>query len=273
MAHDGKPWRVGVRGRLDAFGNPSDAPMSDADAKASALAPFKHGTNAVPMADRPRAALVIGYPPADAPMLRYALEARGLRVDEFDKRWLPVDQFKSYRVVAFVGDLARAKMEPNHVSAAEAPLLKQWLNDGGILLLARGTASQVFAGDDAAPLFSEITGIPRDSTRLSRVPFQPAWQTPGHEWIKHLSQAPPPPWASRNATPLRLARGESVIGDAQGRSLLARIPFGTGQVLHIGWTIADSLPAGRKPSTVEQEATYEAQYAIVAKMLETTLKP
>ena len=95
----------------------------------------------------------------------------------------------------------------------------------------------------------------------------------GHEWIRHLSQAPPPSWASRNATPLRLARGESVIGDAQGRSLLARIPFGKGQVLHLGWAIADSLPAGRKPSTVEQETVYEAQYAILAKMLESTLKP
>src|SRR5262249_47673063 len=66
-----------------------------------------------------------------------------------------------------------------------------------------------------------------------------------------------------NAVPLPTANGECVIGGPAGPALLYRLPVGKGQLVYVGWEIAASLPDGRKPSTPEQEQTFEEQVRIL----------
>jgi hypothetical protein len=82
--------------------------------------------------------------------------------------------------------------------------------------------------------------------------------------LKHLTAEPKPAWfQGKSASPIRASRGESLIGSPAGSSVLYRVPVGKGQLIYVGWTIANSLPHGRKPSTVEEERGFEEQVQIL----------
>lgn len=260
-------WPIGVRGRLDVFGRARDDRSAPGDHAAS-LADFRHP--AVPPPAR-RAAIVAGYPAFDAPLAQFALEKAGYRVDRFEKVWLPVSDYPRYEVVVVTGDLPRAKMEPNRFSAADLDALRPWLAAGGTLLAMRGNAGQLFSSEEGKPFWQGLAG------QVDRAaPYAPRLISPGHPWLRHLDPEAAYPWMSdRNAAPIGLApgRGENLIGDPSGKSLLARIPTGRGAVISLGWSVAASLPEGRRPATVEMEAAYEAQYRVLEAILSGAGRP
>ena len=263
VPHDAEPWRIGIRGRLDAFGNPAATASA-----ALQLTPFLNKATPAGTPPHPRAALVLGYPAFDEKLLKFALEAGHARVDVFDKHWLPVSRFKDYRTVIFAGDLIRAKMNPHAIADEEIPALTEWLRGGGVLVLTRGNARQVFS--EAAAV--EFIGAPKDREGRTRAPFAPALVLPDHAWVKPLASGTMPAWTEmKNATPIAMSCGENIVGDANGRTILARVPVEKGAILYLGWNVADAMPGGRKASTVEMETAYEAQYGIMQRLLRDAL--
>lgn len=255
------PWRVGVRGRIDVTGKAQAEPFA---AIAAALSAFKHEPVAPPSK---RAAIVMGYPAFDAPLALYALEKAGYRVELFDKTWLPAGDYSKYDAVIVTGDLPRAKMEPNRFSAAELPVLRAWLESGGTLVAMRGNAKQLFSANEGIAAWREIAG---EIGGLPKV-LKHRVQKPGHPWIAHLGFAAgaDTPWMTdKTVMPAFVgAKGENILGDPSGGSMLCRIPAGKGAVVSMGWSPAAALPEGRKAATPEMEANYEAQYRVLEEIL------
>lgn len=286
-----EPSRVGVRGRLTIFGAAADNAGQTPE-----LTPFLHAPPELPTK---RAALVLGYPAFDAPLVQFALEKAGYRVDVFEKVWLPVSEYPNYETIVVTGDLVRAKMEPSGYAESEFPAVQAYLKKGGSLVMMRGVARQLYAGDKGKAELETITGtIPRTA------PYEPVIKL-DHPWVATLATAPkqpvakpkpvevdveidllaPPkpekknalapveddrpfPWIrSKTVMPLPLPNGENVIGDPSGASILGRVRVGEGQLIHIGWIPSAALPEGRSPSTLEQELAYEEQYQVLERVL------
>jgi hypothetical protein len=66
---------------------------------------------------------------------------------------------------------------------------------------------------------------------------------------------------------LATSKGESLIGSRGGASLLHRARWGRGQLIYVGWSPSASIPHGREKSTVEDEAMFEQQVAVMDKIL------
>ena len=245
-----------------------------------------------------RAALVLGYPAFDAPLVQYALEKAGYRVAIFEKIWLPVSEYPNYETIVVTGDLVRAKMEPSGYAESEFAAVQAYVEKGGSLVVMRGVARQLYAGDKGRVELEKITGtLPRTA------PYEPVIKL-DHPWVASLETEPkqpvakpkpatgdieidllaPPrekanplapaeddrpfPWIrSKNVTPIPITKGENVIGDPSGVSILGRVRVGEGQLIHIGWIPSAALPEGRSPSTLEQELAYEEQYRVLESAL------
>jgi len=49
---------------------------------------------------------------------------------------------------------------------------------------------------------------------------------------------------------------------------------GRGQLVYLGWSPAASLPSGRLPSTLEQEALFEQQMEVLQRLVDdATMRP
>ncbi len=258
----GQAWRVGVRGRLTLFGEakltkaPSFVPAKFADTQAAAF-----------RIDVKPAAVVEGYPELDASVIDYLLKRQGIRVERRSRTWLSATDYAKYQLVVIAGDLRRAATEPNKYSKEDLEQVHQFLNDGGTLLLLR-RGKRVFDGSpEGQKLLASLTG------RLAEVEKGPTMSLaqPAHAWVKHLDPKQPYPWLTwrpdNDNSPLRVAKGERIIGSPGGTCLLYRVAVGKGQLIYMGWQTADFLPGGRAPSTVEQEKVFEEQVQILRNMV------
>jgi hypothetical protein len=244
-------WRVGVGGRLDVSGQPQEP-----------LAALAHLTLKLPdpgpapdPAVKP-AALVEGYPAADAPLVRFALRKAGANVETVEHQWLDTTRLGEFSVVVYVGSLARAKAATTKFSAADLPRVRAFLEKGGTMVLLRGT-SEMFATPEGEAFMNEIAGT---GPRVKAAPAK--LLMPKHPWLAHLDPAAEHPWIAV-AQPLRASKGERILGTPDGLATLCRIPVGQGALVYLGWEISASMPGGRKASTVEMERAYEDQYRIL----------
>lgn len=285
--------RVGVHGRLTISGA-----QAEPNLESPALRPLEE---IEPQLNGKRAALVLGYPAFDAPIVEFILEKAGFKVDVFEKIWLPVDDYQNYQIVVITGDSVRAKMEPSGLSPDEFPKARAWMETGGSLVLMRGNARQFYPRDAGRAEIESLTGsLPRGT------PYDPIL-TPDHPWLEPLAALPEPKSApaaaevdpldaldrdplakpekpkigevkeeafdplawinAKNLTSLPMPKANNAIASEKGMSILGRIAVGEGSLTHIGWIPSQSLPAGRLPSTVEQEEAYEAQYLVLERVL------
>lgn len=250
----GKPWHVGVAGRLTLFGE--DKPP----AQAIAVEPVKFAERpprAQPSERKP-AAVVQGYPAFDAPIISFALRRQAARVEHFDKSWLDTKEYGKYGVVVITGSLTRAKTEPRQYTKDDLPRVRQFLEEGGTLLLMR-VGNEVFATPNGRDFLYGLTG----TSPLEREP-KIELRRPDHLWVKHLDAKEAHTWmAGRIALPMRTDKGENIIGSEKGSATLYRLPVGKGHLVYVGWELHDSLPAGKKPATVDQEKCFEEQVRVL----------
>jgi hypothetical protein len=254
-----EPWRVGVRGRLTVLGG--EAEPLPREAAIATLRPWPAGDS--PPQTAQRAAIIEGYPAFDAPILHFALRRQRVPVEGFERTWLDPREWGRFSLVAIVGDLARAKMEPSKFGKDDLPHVREFLDKGGTLLLMRGTTA-VFSAPDGRDFLDEIVG-----RRGVGGGMKLELRAPGHPWLRHLDPAAPRTWlVAKNSAALAATKGESLIGTPDGLSILHRVTVGRGQIIYIGWEIAHSLPQGRLPSTVEQENSFEEQVRVLLNIQE-----
>lgn len=250
-----QPWRVGVRGRLNVFGEQVSGEKLHEERERQ--------FPATPPETRPhgRALIVQGYPAFDAPLIAYALRRRGTPVDLIERTWVEPSEFRHYRLVVIDGSFTRAGIRPDKFSEEDVAHVRRFLHEGGSLVLMR-ERTDLFATPHGRQFLEEAFGAG------SREPqFAPTLLRPNHPWVRHLSGDPG--WLpGKGAAPLRTSRGESVIGTPAGASLLHRSAVGDGEIIYVGWSIAGALPPGRQPSTLSDEATFEEQMQILVHLLD-----
>ena len=248
------PCRVGVQGRLTLFGDSVSSAAS-----AFEPAPFLARTG-TPLSQKP-AALVKGYPAFDADYLEYVHRRQGIPVEVFDRErgWLNPKDYGRYRTVMLVGSLLRAKMEPNKYEGADFEHVRKYLEQGGTLLVMRSGLDPLATPAGREFLASLTGGNPKQTAVTMRI------RQADHPWVKHLDAKAEHPWlTSKNVAPLRIDQGNAIIGSADGsQALLYRLPVGKGQLIYVGWEIAESIPHGRLPSTPERERVFEDQIRIL----------
>ncbi|MEM7010137.1 MAG: hypothetical protein AAF585_01535, partial [Verrucomicrobiota bacterium] len=263
------PSRVGVRGRLDQFGGKHPPLQSTLDFEPEPKPeprPSRPGGVRVgriqppPLASK-RAAIVMGYPAFDAPIVEFILEKAGCEVDLFDKVWLPVGEYPNYDIIVITGDSVRAKMEPSGLAEGEHSKVRAFMEDGGRLFLMRGNARQFYPGEKGRTELESITGsLPRGT------PYNPGLM-PDHPWLEPLkdlkvaeqasaaaedplaaldrdplekkpeskteeaedSAFDPLAWlTAKNLTPLPMPKAENAIASDRGMSILGRVKVGEG---------------------------------------------
>lgn len=254
------PWRVGVKGRLTIFG----AAAESGAAPAFEPVPFRGQRASQGSPGSKPAALVEGYPAFDAPLVQFALRQQGIPVETFDRTrgWLTTTDYEKYGVVVVVGSLVRAKMEPNKYGKEDLERVRAFLEHGGTLLLMR-VGLEVFGTPPGRDFLAGLTGA---SPGKATAP--PTVLRPAHPWIKHLNPNEAHPWVtSRLAVPLRVKKGETILGAADGQATLYRLPVGRGQIIYMGWEMSEFLPAGKAPSTPEKERVFEEQVQILQKVV------
>jgi hypothetical protein len=239
---------VGVHGRRMLYGQPNQQ-----QSPRPALKPFQYPPRK--LAQR-RAAIVLGYPAFDAPLLQFALEKTGFAVDVFDRQWLAADDFGNYELVAILGSTVRAKMHPSGFAPEDHEKIRGYLDRGAALLVGRELTGQLFPGDSGRKFVESIVGHPPAAAATSIRVLQPK-----HPWIAHLHSSD---WVNNTPlAPIRLAAGTNLVGDPEaGKTVLADIPLGRGRFIYVGWNLSHVLPHGRKPSTLAAEIAYEDQYQI-----------
>lgn len=255
-----KLWRVGVQGRLNAFGQSPNRPLS------------KITKGEFPQIDPPpslrspsQVVIVQGYPAFDAPLLEFALRKRGVPFESLEKTWLDPAEYSNFGTVVIVGSLPRAQIEPNRYTPADLKHVDEFLRSGGTLMLMRGN-QWVFREPDGQHFLAEITGS--SVRRASGFEIL----DPEHKWLSHLDPKAQHAWVSPgHAEAIRASRGEVVIGNDAGLTTLYRVRVGKGQLIYVGWEIAASLPHGRKPSTVADETAYEEQMQILQNIVDDVI--
>lgn len=257
-----QPWSIGIRGRLSVFGSP----LPNAAANAAPTA-FLLGAEQVPPSTaspaNKSAVIVQGYPAFDAPLIEFALRKSHIPFESLERQWLDPMDYAKHGLVVVVGDLPRAKIEPNTFSAEDVQQVEPFLERGGTLLLMRGNNS-LFNSEAGGAFLTRLTGTNNARPNGFEVLL------PGHAWVRHLDPAQPADWINaKNVQPIRASVGELVIGNRAGLASLYRLRVGRGQLIYLGWDIAASLPPGRSPSTVEQEASYEQQVRILLNVVDS----
>jgi hypothetical protein len=269
LPRDGAAWRVGVRGRIDVFGN---------EVEAGDVPEFEWS---IPLELPPTpagkaAAIVRGYPAFDAPLIEYALRQRGAPVEVFERTWLDTRDYGRYGLVVIDGSLLRGKVEPSTYADADLPRLRRWLDDGGTLLLMR-ERTDVFRTNAGRAFLAELVG------EGGREPVKELTiLRPDDPWVRHIDAGrnadnefvPVLPWLEvKRHSPLRTSRGEAVIGTANGAATLYRVPVGRGQLIYVGWSPAAFLPNGRVKTTVEQERLFAEQMRILTNIVTDDAAP
>ena len=212
-----------------------------------------------------RALIVAGYPAFDAPIAAYLLRKAGWQVEETEKVWFDAAKLGDYKLIIYDGSLARAKAPRTAFDAADLAHVRKFLESGGTLVLTR-ERYDLFASAEGRKFLEELVGTgKREKDAVLRL------RQPDHPWLKHLPADKPLPWLAKGS-PLPTTKGESLIGSDSGLSLLHVAPLGKGRLIYLGWSPAVSLPNGRQPATVEQEADFEAQVAILGKLLTSATK-
>lgn len=256
------PWRVGVLGRLTAFGG---------DSRGEEPLPPGVWTLAKPAARPARAAkravLVQGYPAFDAPLVEFALRRARVDVDVLERTWFDTQRLSEYGIVAIDGSFTRAKIEPHVFSVDDLARLEKFLLGGGTLLLMR-ERHDLFATPEGRKFLEGIIGTGPAERGATFTVLEP-----DHAWLKHLtSSSGTPSWLEgRQASALRTSRGQSLIGTPAGTSVLHQVAVGRGQLIYVGWSPAASLPNGRLPATVEQEGNFEQQMRILLNIVEAAV--
>lgn len=258
-----EPWRVGVQGRLSMFGD-AKAPLDLATWSPRDFAPL---TSAQRAAGKP-AAIVEGYPEFDGPLFDFALRKQGVVVDRREKTWLDTSEYDKFGVVVIAGDLQRAGIKHNRYSAEDLANVEKFMREGGTLLLLR-RGKRVFDWTPEGQKFLQKLIGAADREKLP-VPAMKITDFK-HPWLKHLDPEAPHPWlATRldtDTVPWRASAGERLISSPGGTCLLARVRVGKGQLIYIGWQVAESMPHGRVKSSVEQERVYEEQFQIIVNLV------
>lgn len=260
------PWQVGVSGRLDAFGRAStprtelekgpETFLLDAEELQKLVARQRHSAQPV--------AILEGYPAFDSPMIQFALSQNQIPFDVIERSWLDPADYGRYQAIIVVGDLARAKIEPHRYSANDLQLVRNFLNQGGRLVLMRGNTA-LFGTPEGKDFLLELTGT---SQATRDMPLEIL--VPDHPWLKHLDAKAPPAWINgRQMNPIRVSRGQTMLGNRAGMASLFSAKSGRGQLVYFGWDVASSMPHGRRASTVEQEIEYEQQFHVLARMLKS----
>jgi hypothetical protein len=236
------------------------------DVTATGLSPVAKIEEPAKPAGKP-ALVMQGYPAFDGPLVSFALRRAGIEVEEVERTWVDPRSYANYGVVAIVGDLQRAKIEPNKYTSDDLVHVEKFLNEGGTLLLMRGNSAP-FATPEGRELLTRLLG-PAPPTK----PGVMKLLAPQHAWLAHLDANLEHEWLlAKNAVPLRGERGECLIGDGRGHSLLHRLVVGQGQLIYIGWELAASLPSGRKPATVEDEQTFAEQMQVLLTLVESLVR-
>ncbi len=259
-----KPWQVGAHGRLTVFGAPSQEDGSTAapdrflldDTDLPKDREFSNSTS------KP-AVIVQGYPAFDAPLVEFALKRSRAPFESLERTWLDPAEYGRYGMVVVVGDLARAKIEPNKYDRNGLKHVDHFLNQGGTLMLMRGNTA-LFGTPDGRAYLAELTGASKGTGDQFDILL------PDHPWLVHLDPKQTPAWINaRGVHPIRAANGDIVIGNRTGLATLYRARVGKGQLIYIGWDVSASLPHGRRPSTVEQEISYEQQMQILLNLVDS----
>lgn len=262
------PWPIGVRGRLNVLNQPAHG---EELAKAPARFLLEDAAIKRPSTkprSQPRAVVVQGYPAFDAPLIEFTLRKSGASVESLERTWLSPAEYSKYGLVVVVGDLRRAKIEPYQYSADDLKAVSDFLNEGGNLMLMRGNMA-LFASPEGRKFLENLTGA---GNKVTAKPYEIL--KPDHQWLKHLGGDSTLPWLNlKQAVPLRVSRGEILIGDPQGVATLYRLPVGKGQLIYVGWDIAASLPHGRLGSTLEQETHFAQQMQLLENILSSLANP
>jgi hypothetical protein len=258
------PWPVGVNGRLSCFGTPS----ANAAPPPGAPAPFSEEswTWTGPSPER-RVAIVEGYPEFDAPLLEFAFRKAGAPVERLPiGAWLAPRNYHQYACVVIAGDLQRAGTRPDHYAPDELPMVRDYMDRGGTLLIVRRGRRVFDLTDEGRDFLSEALGTPAASPDARSRAM--AIAAPHHPWVRHLAADAPHPWLDAphddDIARWRASNGQPIIASEFGDCLLHRLPVGRGQLVYLGWRISDSLPAGRAPASVEQEALFAEQMEILS---------
>lgn len=256
-----KPWRVGVQGRLNIFRQPVDSATDDLPAPGHFLVAADQLAEDRIDSGKP-VAILQGYPAFDSPMIQFVLSENQIPFEMIERAWLSAADYRNYRAVIVVGNLARAKVEPNRYSAEDLRHVEKYLKQGGRLVLMRGNTA-LFGTPKGRDFLLELTGTSR-ATRDHALQML----HPDHPWLKHLDPASPPAWINgRQMNPIRVSRGQPILGHQAGIASLFSTECGRGQLIYFGWDVSASMPHGRSTSTVEQELEYEQQFRVLASML------
>jgi hypothetical protein len=262
LPKSGKPWHVGRRGRLTMFGD--DKALDDRSA--IALREFADEEATVRTDIKP-AAIVEGYPEFDAPVIEYLLKRQGVPVERRERAWLDTRDYAKYGLVVIAGDLRRAGVKPDLYSKEDVAAVSKFLNGGGTLILLRRGKRVFDWSAEGRAFLQDLTGRQAERERDPKMSIS----QPDHPWVKHLHAKQSYPWlvwrGDNDNAPLRVSKGQQIISSPGGTCLLYRAPVGQGQLIYVGWQVADSLPDGRTPSTLEQEKAFEDQVQILARMI------
>ena len=263
------PWRVGCGERIDVFGNAETLGLDSIGARDQfSLVKGRGGYTMTVVGEKKpppppkRVAIVTGYPAFDAPLVAYALRRKGALVETFEKTWLDPRSYKDYDIVVVDGSFARASLKTTKFSDEELPIVRKFLEAGGVLWLCRDR-HDLFATDAGRTLLAEFLG---DQFRDNSKDF--SIRTPKHAWVKHLVG----PDGKPNELAAFVAAGEggpgwsrcsAIVGTSSGRALLGDADVGKGRLIYLGWSPAAAIPHGRIPPKVADEARYEAQMQVI----------
>jgi hypothetical protein len=100
---------------------------------------------------------------------------------------------------------------------------------------------------------------------------------PAHAWLKHLKPEVTREWLGKTANPaefaLRTSKGERLLGTPEGHAILYRTQVGKGQIIYVGWEIANSLPATRdQRPTLRGEEVFDEQMRILMSAAENAVQ-
>ncbi|MCE9608060.1 MAG: hypothetical protein K8U03_24505 [Planctomycetia bacterium] len=260
---------VGCRGRIDICGNKieraTEFPLPEEQNIRIGFGPAQSEID--PTIAKP-AAIVTGYPAFDAPLAAYALRRYGLQVEEFEKAWLDPREYHKYSVVVVDGSFVRAGLKTTQYADDELPIVRQFLDDGGTLWLCR-ERTDLFASDAGRKLLEELIGPQlRDNSKDFSV------RLPKHPWVEHLAEPSVDlGFVAAGGTAPGWSKGSAIIGTSSNRALLGRVPVGKGRMIYLGWSPAAALPSGRVPSTVADEARFEAQMKVMMNIAAEIVEP
>jgi len=252
IPHGGSSWPIGVKERLSVFGELAKS----VDTLSKVTPHYAPVADSEKVAHRAAVLIVQGYPAFDAPLAAFAFRKAGAAVTMVEKTWVDPKQFAPYAAVVYDGSFTRGKIEPSRFSDADLPVVQQYLEQGGTLILLR-ELNDLFANPAGQQFLSSLVG-----SNTIRKPGEVKLLESNHRWLGHLKGATPDWLPMKNASVLRVAQGTSMIGSRDGASILYETSVGKGRLIYVGWSPSAAIPHGRKPGTPDDERVYEEQMQV-----------